>query len=89
MVKGVSRQVIVVRQPDTKLFEQAIFLLREDALGKDGLTDRQILKEACTVADRFVKNKGGKRPHRQLSGLFCMLTGAGITGLAWLLTILL
>ena len=32
MVKGISRQVIVVRSPDPKLFEQAIFILREDAL---------------------------------------------------------
>lgn len=35
MVKGISRQVIVVRSPDPKLFEQAIFILREDALGKE------------------------------------------------------
>lgn len=28
MVKGINRQVIVVRPPDQKLFEQAIFLLR-------------------------------------------------------------
>lgn len=39
MVKGISRQVIVVRSPDPKLFEQAIFILREDALGKDGMSD--------------------------------------------------
>ena len=37
MVKGVSRQVIVVRPPDTKLFEQAIFLLRDGADG--GISD--------------------------------------------------
>lgn len=40
MVKGISRQVIVVRSPDPKLFEQAIFILRENALGKDGMSDR-------------------------------------------------
>ena len=31
MVKGINRQVIVVRSPDPSLFEQAIFLLRPDA----------------------------------------------------------
>ena len=31
MVKGVSRQVIVVKSPDPQLFEQAIFILRADA----------------------------------------------------------
>ena len=43
MVKGVSRQVIVVKSPDRKLFEQAIFILREDA---EGVTDEQLLREA-------------------------------------------
>ena len=44
MVKGVSRQVIVVRQPDTKLFEQAIFLLRDGADG--GISDEALLRQA-------------------------------------------
>ena len=30
MVKGISRQVIVVQSPDPKLFDQAIFILRDD-----------------------------------------------------------
>ena len=50
MVKGISRQVIVVRSPDPKLFEQAIFILREDALGKDGMSDRAILRQAQQAA---------------------------------------
>ena len=44
MVKGVSRRVIVVKSPDPKLFDQAIFLLKEDALEKDGTLDK-IVKE--------------------------------------------
>ena len=32
MVKGVARRVVVVKSPDPKQFEQAIFLLREEAL---------------------------------------------------------
>ena len=31
MVKGISRQVIVVHSPDPKLFEQAIFILPNTA----------------------------------------------------------
>ena len=34
MVKGISRQVIVVHSPDPKLFEQAIFILKDGAVGK-------------------------------------------------------
>ena len=39
MVKGISRQVIVVHSPEPKLFEQAIFILKEDALRQEGVTD--------------------------------------------------
>lgn len=92
MVKGVSRQVIVVRQPDTKLFEQAIFLVREEALGREGVTDQQILAEACQVADQYVRARanGAKKPRRfRLQGFGWMLIGSGVTGLAWLLSFLL
>ena len=34
LVKGVSRQVIVVKAPDPRFFEQAIFILKEDAFGR-------------------------------------------------------
>ena len=44
MVKGISRRVVVVESPDQRFFEQAIFLIREDALGKEGVTDEQILR---------------------------------------------
>ena len=48
MVKGVSRQVIVVHSPDPKLFDQAIFILKDDAVGQ-GITEEALLKEAQQV----------------------------------------
>ena len=32
MVKGITRQVILVKSPDPKLFEEAIFIVKEEAL---------------------------------------------------------
>ena len=46
MVKGISRQVIVVQSPEPKIFEQAIFILKEDAVGQEGVTDEFLMKEA-------------------------------------------
>ena len=43
LVKGISRRVIVVDSPDPKLFEQAIFIIRNDALTKEGVTPQQVL----------------------------------------------
>lgn len=87
MVKGISRQVIVVKSPDPKLFEQAIFILREDALGQ-GLSDKAILRQAQQAADGYLakkRNKGGKK----ISGAVYALGGAFVTGLVWALTLLL
>ena len=85
MVKGISRQVIVVQSPDPKLFEQAIFILKDDAVG-EGITDEALLKEA----QRAVRGteKQGKRRHLFLYGAVWAAGGAMVTGLVWLMTVL-
>lgn len=85
MVKGISRQVIVVNSPDKKLFEQAIFILHENAVGKDGVTDEILLKEAKQALRAHV---GGKR-RRSLYGPVWACGGAMVTGIVWLLAVLL
>ena len=78
MVKGVSRQVVVVRSPDQKLYEQAIFILREDA---HGYTEDMLLKEALEAAKH-------QKPRRNpIIPALCAVGGAALTGLAWLLTL--
>lgn len=82
MVKGISRQVIVVQSPDRKLFEQAIFILREDA-PREGITDEMLLREAKQAA---------RHRSRQLpvaSGPLWAFAGAVATALLWLATTLL
>ena len=87
MVKGISRQVIVVHAPDPKLFEQAIFILKDDVVG-EGITDEALLKEARS-AIRGSDEKLGKKRHLYLYGAVWASGGALITGLIWLLTMLL
>ena len=45
LVKGISKQVIVVNSPDKELFDQAIFILKDEAV-KQGVTEDLLLKEA-------------------------------------------
>ena len=54
MVQGVSRQVIVVRSPDPRFFEQAIFIVKEDAF-KTSVTADEILQEARRAADGYLR----------------------------------
>ncbi|MGI6498320.1 MAG: translation initiation factor 2 [Oscillospiraceae bacterium] len=89
MVKGVSRQVIVVKSPDPRLFEQAIFIVR-DAPSVSGVTAEQVLEEARRVANGYVRQKAGwsRWFHRVLPAFF-FAAGAAAASLAWLLGTLL
>ncbi len=87
MVKGNTRQVIVVRSPDAKLFEQAIFLLKEDALKKHGVGERELLEQARRLSDGYIKKE--PRRKRPLPPLFWLGLGAVPVGLAWALTLLI
>ena len=83
MVKGISRQVIVVHAPEPRLFEQAIFILKDEAVGQ-GVTEEALLKEAQQVI------RGPQKKRKlYLYGPVWACGGALVTGLAWLLTILL
>lgn len=85
MVKGISRQVIVVHAPEPKLFEQAIFILKEDALGQEGVTDELLLQEA----KKLIRSSGdGKKRKILLYGPVWACFGALLTGIAWILSAL-
>ena len=86
MVKGISRQVIVVHAPDPKLFEQAIFILKDEAVGQEGITDEALLKEATKIINGPAR---GKKRKYYFAGPVWALGGALLTGVAWLLTVFL
>lgn len=82
MVKGNQRQVILVHSPDPQLFEQAIFILRED---HKPVTDEMLLKEA----ERIIGT--GRWEHRRngiTMAVVWLLTGVFSTALVWLLSAL-
>ena len=86
MVKGISRQVIVVQSPEPKMFEQAIFILNDDAVG-EGITDEALLKEAQQAIRGY--DKPSRKRHFYLYGAFWAAGGALLTGLVWLLSAVL
>ena len=62
MVKGTSRRVIVVDSPDPKLFEQAIFIVKNEAFAKEGVTSQQVLGEACRIAQGYAARQTARTP---------------------------
>ena len=82
MVKGISRQVIVVDAPEPKLFEQAIFILKDDV--GEGVTDELLLKEAQQAIQGSARQR--KKRFFYLYAAVWAAVGALITGGLWLLT---
>lgn len=82
MVKGITRQVIVVKSPDPKLFEQAIFLVRDSALTESGITEEALLREARQVC------KSTRPRFPAIQKILWTLLGAAVSGSLWVVTAL-
>lgn len=79
MVKGINRQVIVVRSPDPKLFDEAIFLLRQEAADTP---PQQIIRQAQQAADGYLRACAAPSD-RKLPRTGAFLLGAGLASLLW------
>ena len=90
MVKGISRRVVVVDSPDQRFFEQAIFIVRNDAAG-EGVTSRELVEEAKRVDRSSAGVSHGRlsRAWRDLSPALYTLMGAAGIGLVWLVAALI
>ena len=86
MVKGISRRVVVVDSPDQRFFEQAIFIVRNDAAG-EGVTSRDLVEEARRVAGNYAGGDHGRfsRTWRELSPIVYTSMGAAAIGLIWMI----
>lgn len=79
MVKGTTRQVIVINGTPNASFDQAIFLVREELVSKGGITEDLLLKEARSAC------RSAERP-RTLHRLLWSFPGAALIGIIWLIT---
>jgi hypothetical protein len=84
MLKGLSKRVIVVKCPDPLMFEEAIFIVREEAFRQRSTPD--VMKEAQRAANAYLKKTmdtpGGFAS--RLSPPAYLAAGAAATGIAWL-----
>lgn len=87
MVKGTTRQVVFVKAPEDGLFEQAIYLLRPDAVS-GGFRQQEVLRQAELAASGELEQSVG-RPHRRLSAAVWFSLGAVCAALPLLLLLLL
>ncbi len=65
-VKGVARRVVIVRSPAESVFEEAIFIVREEAERSGGVSREEVLREARRAAGAYV---GAVSPPQRLPDL--------------------
>ena len=58
MVKGITRRVVVIKSPDQNIFDEAVFIVREDALHR-GVTNSEILRDAQDAAEGALRAPEG------------------------------
>ena len=80
---------MVVDAPEHRFFEQAIFIVRNDAAG-EGITSRELVEEARRVAHNYASSGTSRFSSRwrTLNPIVYTLIGAGTIGLAWLIVAL-
>lgn len=79
MVKGITKKMIMVKSPDTDLFEQAFFVVKDDAANA---TPERIMSEACRVANDYMKQQ--KHTYGfNISHLIAAFTGCTATAVLW------
>jgi hypothetical protein len=86
MIKGISRRVVVVKSPDPEIFDEAIFIVRDDYLKRGGTSPEAVLREAQRTAERYLKENttGRRRLFSRIPPSACAAAGAAATGIAWL-----
>lgn len=83
VIKGTNRRVVVVRSPDERIFEQAIFILREDYLPTEREGAKRLMEEARRAAGAYAARLKSPPRRRRRRALF-VLGGAGAAAIAWL-----
>lgn len=83
MVKGLSRKVIIVKSPDPKIFEQAIFIVRDDYLSSQGIGQKELLRQAKQAANGYVNQTYGWHRFRNMQPFLFALLGAAVVSLIW------
>jgi len=85
MVKGISKRVVVIKSPDPEVFEEAIFIVREDFFRQGGVSSDELVRQARRVALDYTKCLPGSRKlWARIPAPAIAAAGAAATGIALL-----
>lgn len=83
MVKGTARRIVIVRSPDKRIFEEAIFIVREDYLHSPGITQSQLMREAQDAAHGYMGSLKATKKKPRSRGLWMTVSALFGSGAAF------
>ena len=86
MIKGTQRRIVVVKSPDPEIFEEAIFIVKDDFLRADEVSSEKLIKEAQRIAHGYAQYNNGQKVISRLPAPAFAAVGAAVTCLAWFVT---
>lgn len=84
MVRGAAKRAVIVRPADSRLFEQAIFIVAEE--GGQAMSQSDLLQEAQRIAGCYAPRQA---KHKSPRPALTFAAGMGVTGLLWLVAFFL
>ena len=94
MLRGAQKHMIVIRTRDSRVFEEAYFVIRRDA-DRAAADESDMLWEANRILETAAPRPRGETPLREEEGrgllrglvwfLIGLITGGGGIGLLWLI----
>lgn len=84
MVKGVAKHAVIVSSPEPKLFEQAIFIVREE-MDEQGISAQEVVAQAQKLADKYLREKSYKRGKVKIPAPVFALAGAAAASAGWII----
>ena len=95
MVRGIHKSMIQIKTPDSRLFDEAYFVLRVEPHPKP-ISERDMTREAHRILEdgnlvgTAKRRSGTGMPRRRSFAFFCgLLCGASLVALIWLTVLLL
>ena len=95
LIKGIQRKMVLIRTPDSKIFEEAHFVFRAESDSRVSEENDMLIEANRIIEEAGLGATEGKHPVRKKRGggligfLLGGLFGGGVVGMIWLLCALL
>lgn len=85
MVKGIAKRVVMVKSLKRSIFEQAIFVIKDEAYANGKLSADKILSEASGIAERYLSTKKHSSKQTEFYLILSAVAGGAFVGIIWAL----